>query len=537
MPRDDGLRSLRCCKRRSIVSNLRGFGHKWSSSRQRIAILHLAPIRPDPYTTYSKTSSTSELALAAASGLSLQGHSVTLYTPGYRHKDIPDYLWDSSADIKTCLPRIVRLALFSSSSGSSSSPQIPSAIIQGLVALILSIRVIFHCIISFVTNLMWSLLPQVIQRARGGRTAVTTSISTSMKLLDVLITFESPSSTVSIPHILLSPFAKKIITISPDYHEHEESSNSFFSWFPCGRESDMTIVTTDSDSLMHPNRKLTTLYPPVVSVDNFFIPDKSLRPYFVALSWYKHTFSDLCIAIESFGVFLKSFGDGFSENEHDGSTGSLSVVETSFRTSKPYLVVADVRPEDYLLILREMTRFGLRLDQDVFISQSTNSREISQLIGKSIGVIHTPTEVNEIRIPCAAMLSSRPVVTTMSFCLTEPVRHESTGVLVKTASPHLVAQGIEHVYSLYKTRTTEWTRMGQRGKQRVVTEFSIEMFGSRLDDIIEAGGSGVRNSSSGNSLRPRAFSASSAAGSDRGGRTLSVQSGLSDLVVATSTTD
>ena len=510
------------------MSNLRGFGHKWSSSRQRIAILHLTPIRPDPYTTYSKTSSTSELALAAATGLSLQGHSVTLYTPGYRHKDIPDHLWDSSADIKSCLPRIVRLALFST--GSKPSVPTSSSFVQRLVALILSLRVIIHCIISFVTNLMWSLLPQVIQRARGGRTAVTTSISTSIKLLDVVITFDSPSVLTSIPHILLSPFAKKIISFPSQYPKESNESFSFFS--EC-REPDLSIVTTDSDCLMNPNLLATTIYPPVVvSLDTTpSVPDKN-RPYFVALSWYRKNFSDLFIAIESFAVFLKSHNnETVSGDEEDGCTGSLSLAAEK---KKPFLVIADVRPEDYLIILREITRLRLRLDDDVLISQSSNSREIATLIDGSIGVIHTPTEVNEIRIPCAGMLSSRPVITTMSFCISEPVRHESTGVLVKTASPHLVAQGIEHVYSLYSTRPSEWARMGQRGKQRVVTEFSIEMFGSRLDDVIE---SSVRYSSSGNCLRPRAFSANSAAGSERGGRTLSVQSGLSDLVTATCTTD
>jgi hypothetical protein len=270
----------------------------------------------------------------------------------------------------------------------------------------------------------------------------------------------------------------------------------------------------------------------VVSLDTTpSVPDKN-RPYFVALSWYRKNFSDLYISIESFAVFLKSHNnETVSGDEEDGSTGSLSLTTEK---KKPFLLIADVRPEDYLIILREITRLRLRLDDDVIISQSSNSREISKLIDGSIGVIHTPTEVNEIRIPCAGMLSSRPVITTMSFCISEPVRHESTGVLVKTASPHLVAQGIEHVYSLYSTRPSEWLRMGQRGKQRVVTEFSIEMFGSRLDDVIE---SSVRYSSSGNCLRSRAFSANSAAGSERGGRTLSVQSGLSDLVTATCTTD
>ena len=352
MPRDDGLRSLRCCKRRSILNNLRGFGQKWSASRQRIAILHLQPVRSDQFTTYSKSSSTSELALAAAAGLSLQGHSVTLYTPGYRHKDIPDYLWDSSADIKSCLPRIVRLALFSRGSPISHHSSSSSTLVMGIVALILSIRVIFHCIISFVTNLMWSLLPQVIQRARGGRTAVTTSISTSIKLLDVLITFDSSPAASSIPHILLSPFAKKIISFRSDTPIDDVTLSE---WFTC-RQPDLYIVTNDSDSFSSPHQPImTTIYPPVVSIDKYpLVPDKNHRPYFIALSWYRKQFSDIFVAIESFSVFLKSFTDALSENDdEDGCTGSLSIPNSSTDSLiRPYLVVADVRPDDYSAVVQ-----------------------------------------------------------------------------------------------------------------------------------------------------------------------------------------
>lgn len=453
---------------------------------------------------------------------------MTLYTPGYKYKDIPEYLWDSSADIKSCLPRIVRLALFSRGSGVYDNER-SSAVLMYLIALILSIRVIFHCIISFVTNLMWSLLPQVIQRARGGRTAVTTSISTSIKLLDVLITFDSSPATL--PHILLSPFAKKIISFRSGPRDTNDCL--FSKWFSC-RQPDQFIVTSDSDSLSSFYQPVT-IYPPVVVLDKFanphLLPDKTNRPYFIALSWYKKHFTDIFVAIESFSVFLKSFTDALPENDdEDGCTGSLSIPHDSL--ARPYLVIADVCPQDVSSIVAEISRLRLGLDEDVILVLSQESKDIASLVDASIGVIHTPTEVNEVGIACAGMLSGKPVVTTMSFCQSEPVRHESTGVLVKTASPHLVAQGIDHIYTLYMSRTAEWVRMGQRGKQRVLTEYSIEMFGSRLDDVIESQGP-----PSSGSLRPRAFSTGSAAGSERGGRTLSVQSGLSELVAAASTTD
>jgi hypothetical protein len=294
--------------------------------------------------------------------------------------------------------------------------------------------------------------------------------------------------------------------------------------------------------------QIVTIYPPVIShnpdkvvVKQFSVRDEThqSRPYFVALSWYRKNFDDLLIAIESFGVFIKSFDDqAFSscDEKEDGCTGSFksSVVMTSKRRLKPLLMVVDVRPEDKDLVLAEIARN--RLQENVVVIPECleeSPSKVSNILNHCIGVIHTPTEVNEIRIPCASMLSSRPVITTMSFCLSEPVRHESTGVLVKTASPHLVAQGIEHVYSLYCSRNSEWVRMGQRGKQRVLTEFSVEMFGSRLDDVIEGCVVSSSRFASATSLRPRAFSS----GSERGGRTLSVQSGLSELVAAASTTD
>ena len=195
--------------------------------------------------------------------------------------------------------------------------------------------------------------------------------------------------------------------------------------------------------------------------------------------------------------------------------------------SMPRLVVVGVAPTDYLIVLREANRLKLTEGEDIVILLNTlvSSAGVSDLIDRSLAVIHTPGEVNDTRIPCAAMLSSRPVITTISFSQTEPVRHESTGILVKTRSPHLVAQAIDQIYNLFTTRHAEWTRMGQRGKQRVVTEFSIEMFGSRLDDILEALHTGknvqpiVHVAASGPTIRARASSS---------GR-MSFQAGLSEL--------
>ena len=80
-------------------------------------------------------------------------------------------------------------------------------------------------------------------------------------------------------------------------------------------------------------------------------------------------------------------------------------------------------------------------------------------------------------------------------------------------------------------RQHEWNRMGLRGKQRVLTEFSIEMFGSRLDDLLElirTGNSGMASapvglqSHSSGPLRARSVSGSA--------RATSFHSGLNELM-------
>ena len=455
-PHDDGLRSLRCCKRRSVVSDLRRFGHKWSSSRLRIAIIHASPIRSDPYAAFSPTPSSSDIALAAAAGLSLQGHSVTLYTSGYRQKDVPDYLWDTSAEIKTCLPRLARLALFSARRESRCAFQI--------VSVLVSLRVMLSCMVSFFANQLWSLLPQVVQRARAHSHHRITSFSRGC--LDVVLCFET-----SIPTILLSPLVHDMIYYSTtkriDFHLNKR-----------------VHILTPADSVM----AATTIYAPVVVRSCPLTPTNRREenpmptgsPYFVALAWYENV-SDIYMVIESFATFLSYHQPRFPgevSDEDDGCTGSTTILAT------PSLVIAGVHEDHYLLILREANRFKLTESVDFTILHQDASLNV--LLANSLGLIHTPGEVNESRIPCAAMLAGRPVITTISFSAIEPVRHEATGIVVKTRSVHLIAQAIDSLFRLYLTRPNEWARMGARGKQRVLTEFSIEMFGSRLDDFLDS---------------------------------------------------
>lgn len=518
--RDDGLRSLRCCKRRSVLNNLRGFGKQWSTSRQRIAIIHTSPIRADPYSTYNSLGSSSYIALAAVAGLSLQGHTVTLYTSGFRHKDIPDYLWETQAEVKACVPRVVRLAITNSSKCEDSKYH---EYAQRLVTVWICLRVLFNCLLTFLVDMMWSLLPQVIQRARGIRYAVGVPARSTL-LIDTVITFDSV-----IPHVLLAPFAGQIIHF-PMNSEPEDFGSSRRFLRRIVPSVDLFVTTTDWDAMRWASeRHVTTIYSPVVSISSplspanhsrwlseFSLMDLLPRGYFVMLSWYTK-FSDTFLGIEAFGAFLGSHmpPPGEVTSEEEGSTGSSS------KFSKlPKLVIADVRKEDYLSLLKEVQRMKLAEGVDVVlvVRGSMGPAGISSLIENSIGLLHTPSDINDVRIACAGMLSSVPVIATMAFCSSEPVRHESTGILVKAGSPQLVAQALDQIYNMHATRLVEWRRMGQRGKQRVVTEFSIEMFGSRLDDVLESLGH-----PSGPPQRTRTLSGHS---SHRIG---SVAGGLSDL--------
>lgn len=497
--RDDGLRSLRCCKRRSVVSNLRGFGHNWSSSRLRIAIIHPSPIRSNPYSTFSQTPSGSDIALAAVAGLTLQGHSVTLYTSGYREKDIPDYLWTTSGEVKSCIPRILRLAMYGRRGVAQSS------LANGLVSIIICVRVILGCLVTYLVNLAWSMLPLVVQRARGQLRPPS--------VLDVVVTFGDNI----LPQIILSPLAKEVVhfPLNKDFSEIVPSHYFMDRIFNLSRAS-LILATTDYECVkwgaIAPTQKVLTIYPPVVSLSVSPLtprngpsrsqslaiissPDVkeieakvhelsvgSARPYFVALAWYP-VFQDVLLAIEAFSSFINSHspppGEA-SEPEDEGCTGSGKILNL------PRLVIAGVEMDNYLLVLREINRLKLIEGEDVVVlSSSIPPATMSDLLERSVGIIHTPGEINHIRIPCAGMLACKPVITTVAFSHSEPVRHEATGVLVKSRSPQLVGQAIDHIYNLFVTRHQEWNRMGHRGKQRAVTEFSIEMFGSRLDDILE----------------------------------------------------
>ena len=479
------------------MSNLRGFGHKWSSSRLRIAIIHPAPLRANPYSTFARTALSSEIALAAVAGLSLQGHSVTLYTSGYRQKDIPDYLWDTSGDVKACLPRILRLALF------PSDGEEPSSTVSMVVSALISFRIILNCMITFLVNLMWSVLPTVVQRARGGVFSLRHSPSA---VLDVVITF---GDTV-LPQVLLSPFVSECVHFPLGLSLSDLlPSNPILRRILNLSHCELIVATTDCESVRWSlsgvgKQTVFTVYAPVVSRATPVTPvratrvtdphpdleetelkilkltDAQLRPFFAALAWYPN-FSDLLVAVEAFAAFLASHAPPPGESEDDGCTGSARLLNL------PRLVVLGVPPQDYLLLLREVNRLKLVEGEDVVMLPAWLPLSlVSQVLEKSVGIIHTPLEVNQIRIPCAGMLAGKPVITTVAFAASEPVRHESTGVLVKSRSPQLVAEAIDHVFNLWVSRAHEWARMGQRGRQRVLTEFSVEMFGSRLDDLFES---------------------------------------------------
>lgn len=510
--RDDGLRSLRCCKRRSVLTNLRGFGKQWSTSRQRIAIIHTSPIRTDPYSTFNPQGSSSYIALAAVAGLSLQGHTVTLYTSGFRHKDIPDYLWETQAEVKACVPRVVRLAM-------TSSPKY-NEYAQILVTVWICVRVLLNCLLTFLVDLMWSLLPQVIQRARGGLRNRNTT------LIDTVITFDSV-----VPHVLLAPFAGQIIHF-PMNSEPEDFGTTRRFFRRIVPSVDLFITTTDWEAMRWASeRHVTTIYSPVASISSPLSPanrsrwqsffsemDLQPREYFVMLSWYTK-FSDTFLGVEAFRAFLGSHmpPPGELPSEEEGSTGS-----TAKCLKLPKLVIADVRKEDFLLLQKEVQRLKLLESVEVVlvVRDSVSHAGIANLVENSIGLLHTPSDINDVRIACAGMLSSVPVIATMAFCSSEPVRHESTGILVKAGSAQLLAQALDQVYNLHATRQVEWKRMGQRGKQRVVTEFSIEMFGSRLDDVLESLGH-----PSGPPSKPRTLSGSS---TQRVG-SASIATGLAEL--------
>lgn len=455
--RDDGLRSLRCCKRRSVVSNLRDYGRKWASSRLRIAVIHPEPIRSSSRATYSERGSSSDLALAAVAGLSIQGHAVSLYASGYREKDIPEYFWDSGGDLKACVPRIMRLAFFPSHPACSEWVSV-------MVSVIITCRIVIDCLITWLINLVWSVLPGN-SRPRSA-------------VLDVVITF---GRTV-LPHALLSKIAPIEIVHFPTDVLLEQIigdnivSKKFLNLSKCT----LVVGTTDSESMEWSNYllpspaslafKVVTVYAPVVAGVGGGCPEsQKQRPFFTSLAWYRDT-SDVLISIEAFSIFL-SLIDGDPEN---GCTGSGTV------SNFPQLVIIfDKKSTDSQLLV--VTQEIKRLNMMDHVSLETSSWE---LLEKSIAVIHTPRDINQVRVPCAAMLASRPVITTTSFSLMEPVRHESTGIIVKTRSANLIALAIHQIFSLYINRPAEINRMGLRGRQRVLTEFSIEMFGSRLDDAL-----------------------------------------------------
>lgn len=467
--RDDGLRSLRCCKRRSVVSNLRDYGRKWASSRLRIAVIHPEPIRSSARATFSERGSSSDLALAAVAGLSIQGHAVSLYASGYREKDIPEYFWDSGGDLKACVPRILRLAFFPSHPACSEWVTV-------MVSLIITCRIVFDCLITFLINLVWWVLPGS-SRPRS-------------VVLDVVITF---GRTV-LPHALLSKISPiEILHFPTDLALDHIIGDNFLSkrFFNLSRCT-LVVATTDSESMewskyLRPSPaslacKVVTVYAPVVAGGgccNLKAEFNKQRPFFASLAWYRDT-SDVLIAIEAFSIFLSLIDGEKSCEEVDGCTGSGTV------STLPLLVIIlgtrSDQDQQLLILTQEIKR--LNMTDHVSLETSSSAVDGGVLLENCIAVIHTPRDINQVRVPCAAMLAGRPVITTTSFSLMEPVRHESTGIIVKTRSATLIAQAIHQIFSLSINRPAELNRMGLRGRQRVLTEFSIEMFGSRLDDAL-----------------------------------------------------
>jgi glycosyltransferase involved in cell wall biosynthesis len=386
----------------------------------------------------------------------------------------------------------------------------------------------------------------MVQRARPG--------VRSGSVLDVIITFED---TV-LPQLLLSPFVGEIVhfPIDKDYSDivgDNVVSSRFFNLSRC----DLIVSTTDHESIkwsmLGLALQVSTVYAPVIAaIPSALTPTASSRrvsfadtisssstahyeekiheirrtprPYFVTLAWYP-TFADVLMAVEACSIFLSSHQAApteQSEPEEDGCTGSARL------TTLPRLVIAGVDLDNYLLLLREINRLKLRENEDVVVVDSNcPSSLVCELMEASVGLIHTPGEVNQVRIPCAGMLAARPVITTVSFSQSEPVRHESTGVLVKARSPHVIAQTIDNMFAMFVNRQAEWTRQGLRGRQRVVTEFSIEMFGSRLDDVLELrfrNRTGIPMGSP--AALPVVTRTRSASGS---ARAVSIQSGLNEL--------
>ena len=407
-------RSLKCCKRRSVLSDLQGFGQRWQRSRKRIAILN-----PSPHF--------SEHLTLVATLFADQGHAVTVYCSAPPSAEVLGILRKSPLRLRArFFPRIVRLTALA---------WLCEETAVSLFSLILALRVLLGCLVSWVFRLARQL--SYVE-------------AKSDEIFDVCIFYEHSF----FPQLILHNFCKYTIFVPLG----EPGNLSFFENFQVFRflrdrlESPVTRTVVSSDLEAVGFRTVSVVYPPIdLLIRGLCISRSSGEvafggPFILTLDREEAPPEDFALSTAAFEIFAEKIG-----KSEDGRGAGLA---------KPRLVVLSDR-------------------ENLEISFPLTEQNFKKALKQSLCLLHTPTGVNEVAIPCYAMHATRPVVTCVSQCTIEPVRHGATGFISRAPTPEAVSDALILMWK------SDWGLLGARARQRVESEFSTAAFSKRIDDLLE----------------------------------------------------
>ena len=444
---DSGVpRPLRCCKRRSVLTDLHGFGRRWQKSRQRIAVLYpslfalqdpsfrspdyrvsrnqdqpsqqpsssplsaSSPTLPLPDYSEPFKPGLSSQAIHLIVALALEGHSVTVYCSG---DPGPNAVALETYPIRV-RARIVPLWL-----RSLTTDFLPESICLNLYSFLLALRVLIGTMMLFAWNLF----------------------SRSDTEYDLLLLF----GTCEIANLLLCRSCKATVFV-PDGNFLGVQK------FPCTNP----ILTRFMRRLPASFRPL-----PHVLLDSESVPlfwRKKFIVHFVAPPLTLMLARPAEPANPAIATFCKGpryiLAVSHSQTEFDELRPSLERFLSKFQDARVLVLSSNESPPS------NSERFTT-------LPFSQTSLEES-LQGQVVALVHPNLSCFCLH---TAMSKEVPIITTGGSLL----RHGANGLL---HSPNALSE-------MWSLPPAARVRMGELAKQKVHTEFSLESYGGKLDELVE----------------------------------------------------
>ena len=434
------VRSLRCCKRRSVMKDLQSFGRRWQRSRQRIGVV------------FPSTKVSGECA-SLVRALAFQGHSVTVYCVGVQSPEVRASLGTSPVRLRTgAVPRMFRIFLevMTSAIWGEESKQ-GERVAVFVYAVLLALRVVVGSLILYVYKQLSTILGK--------------STESRPYMYDVGIFFLRPD----VAEFCLRRLCRATVAADEEtwkFLDLARISKSLRRRVHCRHR----LVWTDLDAEKWPGARV--IYPPFdvgtskcsTLSTNFF---GFSGEFFVSLPL---SAADAQLAVDAFILFIADLNA--TPDEGITATAALPRLVVMLQSEINVTEISDpAGVVEFVLLSRNCTT----------THQKVVGRKFSEICSACVALLNTPTLVNDVATVVTFMEFAKPVISTIARCTVEPLRANATGVLAKAKTPTAVKEAL----TTFWRAKADWSRLGTRGKQRAETEFCREIFANRLDEFVE----------------------------------------------------